>query len=389
MATEFKEAVYALEDGTVFRGRAFGATATITGEAVFNTSMTGYQEVVTDPSYYAQIVTMTSVQIGNYGVNPDDAESDGPKVAGLVVRELSPVTSSWRSHEDLGGYLARHGVPGISGVDTRAITKRLRVAGTMKACLSTEGISDEEAIARARAWEGLEGVDLVKEVTTKKAYHLENLAAIHSAPFTVEGTDMYRYKRPEKIYKLAAFDFGAKRSILHKLHQNGFDVHVLPADATLADVDALAPDAVFLSNGPGDPSATTYAHATVRQIIKKYPTFGICLGHQILAHAIGAKTFKLKFGHRGGNQPVKNTETDRVLITAQNHGFASSAEDLESCGAIVTEINLNDNTVEGMRHSTYPFFSVQFHPEAGPGPNESNSLFQDFYHMVEKHHAAS
>lgn len=387
MATEYKEAVYALEDGTVFRGRAFGAVKTVVGEAVFNTSLTGYQEVVTDPSYYAQIVTMTAVQIGNYGVNEDDAESDGPKVAGLVVRDLSPVTSSWRSEEDLPSYLARHGVPGISGVDTRAITKRLRVAGAMKACLSTEGLSDAEAIDRARAWKGLEGVDLARAVTTKKPYHLENLAEIHSTPFTVTGTDMYRYKRPEKIFKLAAFDFGAKRSILHKLHQNGFDVHVLPADATLTDVDALAPDAVFLSNGPGDPSAVTYAHETARQVIEKYPTFGICLGHQILTHAIGAKTFKLKFGHRGGNQPVKNVETGRVLITAQNHGFASTAEDLEKCGAIVTEINLNDNTVEGMRHSKYPFFSVQFHPEAGPGPNESNSLFQDFYAMVAKHHA--
>lgn len=378
-----RSGVLALEDGSVFRGKAFGAEKTVTGEACFNTSMTGYQEILTDPSYYAQIVAMTAPQIGNYGINPDDAESDGPKVSGFVVRDLSPVTSNWRSAESLPDYLERFGIPGLEGVDTRSLTKRLREAGAMKACLSTADISDAEAIQLARDWGGLMGVDYVKQVTAGKPYTFKAEAPI-AGPFLVEGTRLYPEMNREKRYKVAAFDFGAKRSILRKLVHHGFDVTVLPATSTLEDVDALNPDAVFLSNGPGDPSAVTYAHKTVADVLPKYPTFGICLGHQIITHALGARTFKLKFGHRGGNQPVKNVETGNVAITAQNHGFAATREEIERCGAIVTEINLNDDTVEGLRHKELPVFSVQYHPEAAPGPNDADPLFTQFYEMVDK-----
>lgn len=380
MSIDSQHAILALEDGSVFRGRAFGAARTVTGEAVFNTSMTGYQEILTDPSYYAQIVTMTAVQIGNYGVNPDDEESDGPKAAGFVVRDLSPVTSNWRSVESLDDYLKRHGIPGLEGVDTRAITKRLRVDGAMKACLTTEGLSGEEAVAKARGWAGLEGVDYVREVTTKEPY--EFAPGTTCAPFTVPGTTLYPAPANGRRFKVAAFDFGAKRSIFHKLRQHGFDVWVLPANASAEQVEELQPDALFLSNGPGDPAAVTYAHSVVAKLIEKYPVFGICLGHQIITHALGAPTYKLKFGHRGGNQPVKNLETGTVAITAQNHGFAATREDLEARGAIVTEVNLNDDTVEALRHKDLPVFSVQYHPEAAPGPNDADPLFTKFYDLV-------
>ncbi len=376
--------IIAFEDGTVFRGRAFGAAATNVGEACFNTSLTGYQEILTDPSYFSQIVTMTAVQIGNYGINPEDVESDGPKVKGFVVREISPVTSNWRSRQSVQDYLAEAGIPGIEGVDTRAITKKLRVAGAMNACISTEDISEAEAIDRAKHFGGLLGVDYVKDVTAKKAYHWDP-EQTQSKPFTVTGTQLAGPTDPEKRYKVAAMDFGAKYSIYRKLQHHGFDVHVFPADVSAEAIREFDPDGVFLSNGPGDPSAVKYAHQTVKTLIEHYPTFGICLGHQIITHALGAETFKLKFGHRGGNQPVKNLETGKVAITAQNHGFASTREELEKTGAIVTEINLNDDTVEGLRLKDRPVFSVQYHPEAAPGPNDADPLFVDFYKMVAEH----
>lgn len=375
-------AVLALEDGSVFRGRAFGAAKTVVGEAVFNTSMTGYQEILTDPSYFGQIVTMTAVEIGNYGINYEDDESDGVKVAGFVVRDVSPVTSSWRSRMSIQEYLEKAGVPAISGVDTRAITKKLRVAGAMKACLSTEGISDAEAVERARNWKGLVGVDYVKEVTCK-AEHALGFSEDQLKPFTVEGTSLYNFTRATPVFKCAALDFGAKTSIFKKLAFHGFDVTVFPADTPAERIINADFDCVFLSNGPGDPSAVKYAHASVDAIIKReLPVFGICLGHQIITNAIGAKTYKLKFGHRGGNQPVKNLETGKVSITSQNHGFAADADSLEKCGATVTEINLNDNTVEGLRLKNFPVFSVQYHPEAAPGPNDADPLFADFHKMV-------
>jgi len=380
--TSKKTGVLALEDGSVFRGTAFGTGRTVTGEAVFNTSMTGYQEVLTDPSYFGQIVTMTAPQIGNYGVNPLDAESDGPKVSGFVVRELSPVASNWRSRGSLNDYLLAADIPGVEGIDTRTITKKLRVAGSMKACLSTEALSDEEAVRRARSWEGLIGFDFVKKVTCSDRFTWQ-VADPSNAPYVPAGTTLGASTRPQKNYRVAAFDLGAKFSIFRKLIRHGFDVEVFPASATAEEIMESKPDGLFLSNGPGDPAAVTYVHQTVAKLLPQLPTFGICMGNQIITHALGASTYKLKFGHRGGNQPVKNLETGRVSITAQNHGFASDARELEKCAAVVTEINLNDQTVEGLRHRELPVFAVQYHPEAAPGPNDADPLFVDFYRMVE------
>ena len=379
-----KTAVLALEDGSVFRGLAFGADATIAGECVFNTSMTGYQEIITDPSYFGQIVTMTAVQIGNYGINEADAEAAAPKASGFVVRELSPIVSNWRSQTSLDAYLRKYGIPGISEVDTRALTKKLRVDGAMRSCLSTLPLSDAEAVAKARAWQTMEGADYVKDVTCKKPYLWRgDDPANHNEAYLPVGTTFDAPKPLARRFTVAAFDYGAKFSIYRKLVRHGFDVMVFPATATAAEVNEHKPDAVFLSNGPGDPAALPYIHKTVTALLPEYPIFGICLGHQMLTHALGGTTFKLKFGHRGGNQPVKNLETGKVSITAQNHGFATDPASLESRGARVTEINLNDNTVEGLRHNTLPVFSVQYHPEAAPGPNDADPLFVDFYRMVE------
>lgn len=374
-------AVLALEDGSIFPGHAFGARDTVVGEAVFNTSMTGYQEILTDPSYYGQIVTMTPPQIGNYGVNGEDVESDRPKVRGFVVREISRVHSNWRSRESLPDYLSRHGIPGISGVDTRAITKRLREAGAMKCCLSTEGLDPTEAVERARQWEGLVGVDFVREVSCRESYTWDE-EGNESAPFAVEGTHLNQSEPGTTRYRVVVLDFGVKRSILKQLRRSGFEVVVVPADTPAASINQLKPAGIFLSNGPGDPSAVTYAHEIVRELVSRYPVFGICLGQQIITHAIGAETYKLKFGHRGGNQPVRNEENHQVRITAQNHGFATDPASLEKAGALVTEINLNDGTVAGLRLKDRPVFAVQYHPEAGPGPNDADPLFAEFYRMV-------
>ncbi|MGH8017151.1 MAG: glutamine-hydrolyzing carbamoyl-phosphate synthase small subunit [Opitutaceae bacterium] len=377
-----KSGVLALEDGSVYRGLAFGGERTVAGEAVFNTCMTGYQEVLSDPSYFGQIVTMTAVQIGNYGVTPDDEESSGPKVAGFVVRELSPVTSNWRAGGSLPDYLRKHNIPGLQEIDTRALTKKLRVHGAMKACLSTEDISDEEAVKRARDWEGLVGFDYVKEVTTAKPF-VWKADDPTNEPYLPAGTTLGKKPRPEKTYRVAAFDLGAKYSIYRKLVRHGFEVHVFPAGTAAEAVDELKPDGLFLSNGPGDPAALDYVHKTIAKLMPNYPTFGICLGHQMVTHALGASTFKLKFGHRGGNQPVKNLETGRVSITSQNHGFASDPDQIAERGALVTEVNLNDGTVEGLRHKELPIFTVQYHPEAAPGPSDADPLFVDFYNLVD------
>tara|TARA_R100000027_G_scaffold63770_1_gene56746 strand:- start:23386 stop:24543 length:1158 start_codon:yes stop_codon:yes gene_type:complete len=377
---EYQPAVFALEDGSCFYGIAFGAKKTVVGEAVFNTSMTGYQEILTDPSYFGQIVTMTAPQIGNYGVNTDDIESDLPQASGFVVREISPVASNWRSAQSLPEYLADNGIPGISGVDTRTITKKLRTSGAMKSCLSTEGISGEEAVRRAREWSGIVGIDFVKEVTCDQQGAFAGTEE-SCRPFTVVGTQLGTKKEDRKRYRIAAIDYGAKDSILKNLYSHGFDVTVFPATCSAEEINAFDPDGVFLSNGPGDPAAVTYAHDTVRSLIDNYPVFGICFGHQVITHAIGGKTFKLKFGHRGGNQPVKNIETGQVIITAQNHGFATEPDSVNE-RAIVNEINLNDKTVAGLRLKDRPVFSVQYHPEAGPGPNDGTGNFEKFYQMV-------
>jgi carbamoyl-phosphate synthase small subunit len=346
--------------------------------------MTGYQEIITDPSYTGQIVTMTAVQIGNYGVNDEDSEACAPKASGFVVRELSQVTSNWRANSSLDAYLRKYGIPGISEVDTRALTKKLRVDGAMKCCLSTLPISEADAVAKAKGWQDMAGSDYVKEVSCKQPYHwLADAPSNHNAQYLPTGTTFSTPLTPGKRFKVAAFDFGAKYTIFRKLVRHGFDVHVFPATATPEQIKEYGVDCLFLSNGPGDPAALPYIHKTVTALLPHFPTFGICLGHQMITHAIGGTTFKLKFGHRGGNQPVKNIETGKVSITAQNHGFATDPKSIEKGGGIVTEINLNDNTVEGLRHKSLPVFSVQYHPEAAPGPNDADPLFTDFYRMVE------
>ena len=381
------KAILALEDGSVFHGLGFGARASACGEVCFNTSMTGYQEILTDPSYKAQIVTMTYPLIGNYGVNEQDVESWKPHAAGFVVRELSPVVSNWRADSSLHEYLERHGIPGIQGIDTRALTKKLRVRGALNGFLTTENISADEAVARAKAWTGIIGVDYVKEVTHSQAFAWDTKDEQSAAFDLVRGSaqvDARNHHKPlpPADIPIVAFDFGMKYNIARRLRQHGFKVQVLPATTTAAEALKHKPAGIFLSNGPGDPSALGYAVNTVRELLNTgIPTFGICLGHQILGQAFGGKTFKLKFGHRGGNQPVKDLTSGRVEITSQNHGFAVDPASLPA-DVQVDRINLNDQTVEGMRHKTKPVFCVQYHPEASPGPHDSTPLFAEFRELV-------
>lgn len=363
----------ALEDGTVFTGRAFGATGSSEGEVVFNTSMTGYQEILTDPSYKGQIVAMTYPLIGNYGVNRQDVESRRPHVAGFVVKELPPVFSNWRADVSLADYLSEHGVLGLAGIDTRALVRRLRTRGAMRGVISTERFDDAALVARARSAAAMAGADWVKAVKPECPYQwTEDRGAWSSARPVVRGDGLH----------VVALDCGAKSNILRHFADRGIRVTVLPPDVTTEEILRHKPDGLFVSNGPGDPAALDYAVRPVRGAIGKVPIFGICLGHQLLGRAIGASTFKLKFGHRGGNQPVKNLETGRVEITSQNHGFAVDQKSLESAGGVVTHVNLNDGTVEGFRHATLPVFSVQYHPEASPGPHDAAYLFDAFVEMM-------
>lgn len=359
-----KPAILLLENGHHLKGFSFGAIGTSGGEVCFNTSMTGYQEILTDPSYAGQIVTMTSPQIGNYGVNPEDIESDRIQAAGFIVREASPIYSNYRATESLDDYLKNAGVVGIEGIDTRSLTRILRSEGAMNGIISSDILDVDELRTRLHGVPSMTGQDLVKSVSC-------------SSPWTWEPP-----KQPK--YSVVALDFGVKYNILRQLAEHNCAVQVVPASTSADEILALEPDGVFLSNGPGDPEAVQYAIETVRTLSGKLPLFGICLGHQILSLALGASTYKLKFGHRGGNHPVRNELNGKVEITSQNHGFAVDPESLPD-QVDVTHVNLNDNTMEGLRCQHIPAFSVQYHPESSPGPHDSRYLFQDFIHMMSDH----
>ena len=370
------KAVLLLEDGTVFEGRSFGARGQKCGEVVFNTSMTGYQEILTDPSYNEQIITMTYPLIGNVGTNKADWESRKVFARGLVVKENCDYPSNWRNTELLSRLLNRNGVVGLEGIDTRKLAKHIRTRGAMKGIISSTELSIAKLKEKLKEYPGLVGRDIVKDVTIKKPYVWDK------GVINVLGRNQVTC---EKQYKVVAFDYGIKQNILRLLCSHGCGVYVVPADTPPKEVFARKPDGVFLSNGPGDPAAVKYAIETVKELLGAVPIFGICLGHQILALAIGAKTYKLKFGHRGANQPVKNLRTGKIEITSQNHGFCVDIDSVDKREVELTHINLNDNTLEGIRCKKLPAFSVQYHPEASPGPHDSNYLFATFTKLMDHH----
>jgi carbamoyl-phosphate synthase small subunit len=356
------EAILALEDGTIFKGSSFGATGERDGEVVFNTSMAGYQEVLTDPSYKGQIITMTYPLIGNYGINSEDVESRKPFVEAFVVKECSNIASSWRSEKSLDEYLRENNIIGIEGIDTRALTRHIRLQGAMKAVISTEDLEDKSLVKKAKASPGLVGRDLVKNVTFEKIQKWNNKGK----------------------YNVVVIDTGVKYNILRQLAHCGCKVTIVPAATGADKIFDLKPDGIMLSNGPGDPAGVPYIVETVKELIGKIPIFGICFGHQMLGLALGGKTFKLKFGHHGGNHPVKDLKTGKVHITVQNHGFCVDIDSLNKDDIEITHINLNDKTLEGIRHRKLPIFSVQFHPEASPGPRDARYMFAEFVEMMEQ-----
>jgi len=372
-----------LEDGTVIEGQAFGAEADAVFELVFNTSMTGYQEILTDPSYRGQGVLFTVSHVGNVGINTEDNESTHPQVSAAVIRALSPAVSNWRSALSLSDWLAQHEVPGISGVDTRWLTRKLRDGGTQKAALSTKGTSAEALLKMAREWSGLDGRDMVKEVTCEETYHWSDDAGSK----WVERSDNSKLdnRRSNNEYRIVAYDFGIKENILRHLSSYGAKVTVVPADTSAEEVLALNPDGIFLSNGPGDPAGLPYAVEAVEKLIKSnVPMFGICLGHQLIGRALGADTHRLKFGHHGGNHPVQHLPSGEVLITAQNHNYCVTAGDLNKDEVEITYKSLNDDSLEGIRMKKKPVFSVQFHPESAPGPHDAHDIFREFFESIYK-----
>ncbi len=380
-------ALLALEDGTLWPGLAFGAAADATGEIVFNTSLTGYQEILTDPSYHGQIVTMTTPHIGNYGTTPEDDESHRVWAAGLVVRSISPVVSNWRARQSLPDYLAERGIPAITEVDTRALVRHIRTYGAMRSALSTLDPDPERLLALARSARDMNGLDLAREVTCAEPYEWTEgqdwwrpQGAAGSEPLAASETAS-RQPPAANGYHVVAYDFGIKRNILRLLVSRGCRVTVVPADTPAREVLAMGPDGVFLSNGPGDPAAATYAISAVKELLGQKPIFGICLGHQILALALGAHTYKLKFGHRGGNQPVQLTDNHAVQISSHNHGFAVDASTLPA-DVTVSHVNLNDNCCEGLIAPNHHAFSVQYHPESSPGPHDSDALFDRFVELM-------
>ncbi|HWY69307.1 MAG TPA: glutamine-hydrolyzing carbamoyl-phosphate synthase small subunit [Terriglobales bacterium] len=372
------QAILALEDGRIFRGKGYGAKAECYGEVVFNTSLTGYQEIFTDPSYAGQIVVLTNPQIGNYGTNPEDNEAVRPFIEGLVVREFSPISSNWRSQQAADEYLERFNIPVIADLDSRALVRHLRTYGVMRGVVSLIESDPDKLVAKARSIPKMDGTDLARVVSTKQRYSWNQGPVVTYAGQPIKEFD------PERALHVVAYDYGIKQNILRMLVDQGCSVTVVPAETSAEDVLALKPDGVFLSNGPGDPEPVTYAHESIRKLAGKTPIFGICLGHQLVGLALGGKTYKLKFGHHGGNHPVRQERTGKIEITAHNHNFAVDPDSLKQSEVEMTHFDLNDGTLEGMRHKSMPLFTVQYHPEASPGPHDSHYLFGDFVKMMQE-----
>jgi len=379
------QAILALEDGRIFRGLGYGHPGECQGEVVFNTSLTGYQEIATDPSYAGQIVVLTNPQIGNYGTNLADNESAKPYIEGLIVREFSPISSNWRSEQVTDEYMERYQVPVLAEIDTRALVRHLRTHGVMRGVISTTESNVEVLVEKAKAIRKMDGTDLARVVSTKSIYQFDSSDSRNQSGerLLTEGFLSHKDARKQLLH-VVAYDFGIKHNILRMLTREGCRVTVVPAETTAEDVLELKPDGVFLSNGPGDPEPVDYAVTAIRKMLGRVPVFGICLGHQLTGLALGGKTYKLKFGHHGGNHPVRNNATGKVEITAHNHNFAVDPDSINANEVELTHVDLNDQTLEGLRHKTLPLFSVQYHPEAAPGPHDSHYLFHDFRQMMEE-----